>query len=76
MDPGLLANELDGTDKLEAAAEEASTVALWAYTEQMETPWWRPLRRRFLAKTFDRYADISARARDLLDPPDSPSSPA
>lgn len=39
---------------VEMAREEASCVAAWALSEEHQTPSWRILRRRYLARVFEQ----------------------
>jgi hypothetical protein len=52
---------------LEAAAQDAESVALWALVEKRVTPRWRISRRRYLQRVFEQWSAASEQTRISLE---------
>ena len=55
-EPAFILTSMGTIEEGRRQAERSAAVASWAWKQLQQTGWWRPLRRRFLRRTFDRHA--------------------
>jgi hypothetical protein len=55
---GFVSDLMTDWEQVRKMADEARAVARWAISEEQQTPWWRLLRRRYLASVVSHMADV------------------